>query len=141
VNQNLNLNMQSQLQSEWCWSAVAVSVSHFYNSASSWIQCDVVNQEFGQTTCCQNGATRQRNQPWYLDATLRRTGNLDHVSSGKREEINACMDSLGGDGILMDPNVCTNHAAGSFGLASTPAQPFSVTWNPPCSPVCTLRDS
>lgn len=82
MNQNLNLNIQPQQQTEWCWSAVAVSVSHFYNSGSGWIQCDVVNNELGQTTCCQGGATRQCNKPWYLDAALRQTGNLDHVSSG-----------------------------------------------------------
>lgn len=82
MNLNLNLNMQQQIQSEWCWSAVAVSVSHFYNSASAWVQCDVVNQELGQTSCCQNGASSQCNQPWYLDAALRRTANLNYVSSG-----------------------------------------------------------
>jgi len=35
------------------------------------------------------------------------------------------------------PSAYTNHVAGSCGRASTPAWPFSVTWNPPFSPVCT----
>jgi hypothetical protein len=78
----LGFAMQAQLQTQWCWAACSVSVSLFYDSASSWTQCSVVNAELGQTTCCQNGSTSQCNQPWYLDRALTRTGNLTSWSAG-----------------------------------------------------------
>ena len=80
---NLNFLMQVQEQTNWCWSAVAVSTSHHYDAASNWIQCEVVNEELGQTTCCQNGSSALCNVPWYLDRALTRTGNLDTVASGR----------------------------------------------------------
>jgi papain like cysteine protease AvrRpt2 len=76
------LTMQDQLQSQWCWAACSASVSRFYDTASSWTQCRVVNAELEQTGCCQDGATGQCNQPWYLQRALTRTGNLVSWSSG-----------------------------------------------------------
>jgi hypothetical protein len=78
----LTLSMQPQLQSQWCWAACSASVSSFYNSASTWTQCSVVNAELGQTSCCQDGSTTQCNQPWYLNLALARTGNLASWSGG-----------------------------------------------------------
>jgi hypothetical protein len=78
----LSFTMQAQLQTQWCWAANSVSVSHFYDSASTWTQCTVVNAELGQSTCCQNGSTSQCNQPWYLDKALTRTGNLASWAGG-----------------------------------------------------------
>jgi len=78
----LGFTMQSQLQTQWCWAACSVSVSAFYDSATAWTQCSVVNAELGQTTCCQNGSTAQCNQPWYLNLALTRTGNLVSWSGG-----------------------------------------------------------
>jgi hypothetical protein len=78
----LSLAMQAQLQSQWCWAACSVSVSLFYDSASGWTQCSLVNAELGQSTCCQNGSTSQCNQPWYLERALTRTGNLASWSGG-----------------------------------------------------------
>jgi hypothetical protein len=78
----LSLTMQAQLQSQWCWAACSVSVSLFYDTASGWTQCSLVNAELGQSTCCQNGSTSQCNQPWYLDRALTRTGNLTSWSGG-----------------------------------------------------------
>jgi hypothetical protein len=78
----LTFAMQTQLQSQWCWAAHSTSVSHFYDGASTWTQCSVVNAELGQTTCCQDGSTAQCNQPWYLDLALTRTGNLASWSGG-----------------------------------------------------------
>jgi hypothetical protein len=78
----LVFTMQAQLQTQWCWAASSVSVSLFYDNASTWTQCSVVNAELGQTTCCQNGSTSQCNQPWYLDRALTRTGNLTSWSGG-----------------------------------------------------------
>ena len=39
---NIGLRMQYQETTEWCWMAVATSVSHFYNPASTWTQCQVM---------------------------------------------------------------------------------------------------
>lgn len=39
---NIGMRMQYQETTEWCWIANAVSVSHFYNPASTWTQCQVM---------------------------------------------------------------------------------------------------
>ncbi|HWA83926.1 MAG TPA: papain-like cysteine protease family protein [Fimbriimonadaceae bacterium] len=74
--------MQHQQQTQWCWSATSVSTSLFYNAASTWTQCVLVNDELSQTTCCVNGSTNQCNQPNVLTSPLQRTGNLDSWQSG-----------------------------------------------------------
>lgn len=72
----VNFTMQPQTESQWCWAATSTSTSHFYNPASSWTQCTVVNAELAQSTCCDDGSTAACNQPWYLDKALDRTENL-----------------------------------------------------------------
>jgi len=77
----INFAMQQQQQTEWCWAAVSSSVSGFYGapagpSGGPWQQCEVVNYEQGQTTCCQNGSTAQCNVPWYLEKGLNTVGHL-----------------------------------------------------------------
>jgi hypothetical protein len=42
VSHNLGMRMQYQESGEWCWIAVATSINHFYNTASSWTQCQVM---------------------------------------------------------------------------------------------------
>lgn len=78
----LNFDMQHQQQTQWCWSATAVSVSHFYWSWSGWDQCELVNAEFNQTTCCDDGSTSQCNQPWYTANALKRTKNWQNTIAG-----------------------------------------------------------
>jgi hypothetical protein len=72
----LGLQMQHQEQTQWCWAAVATSVSLFYNPAGSRRQCELVNAELGQTTCCRDGSSPACNRWWYLDRALRRVGHL-----------------------------------------------------------------
>ena len=72
----ITFTMYHQQQTEWCWAAVSVSVSHFYNAASNFTQCGLVNVELNQQECCHNGSTPGCNQPYYLDRALQRTGNL-----------------------------------------------------------------
>jgi hypothetical protein len=67
---NLNFAMQTQLQSEWCWAATSSSVSHFYDLASTFTQCSIVNNQQNQMTCCADGSTPQCNTPWYLNQAL-----------------------------------------------------------------------
>jgi hypothetical protein len=42
VGHNLGMRIQYQESSEWCWIASATSISHFYNPASTWLQCQVM---------------------------------------------------------------------------------------------------
>jgi len=56
---NVGLRMQYQETNEWCWIANATSISHFYNPASTWTQCQVmtvvghnVNQFPANTSAC-----------------------------------------------------------------------------------------
>ena len=79
----LHLAEQYQVESEWCWSATTVSITRYYDAAATWTQCSLVNQAFGQTTCCQNGSSAACNQPWYPDKALTITGHLASTASGK----------------------------------------------------------
>jgi hypothetical protein len=76
------LTVEAQQQTQWCWAAVANSVSHFYDAASTWTQCTIVNAELGQTTCCTNGSSSSCNKPWYLDKALTRVGCFLSIASG-----------------------------------------------------------
>lgn len=67
---SLGLRMQQQLEDEWCWAAVSTSLALFFQPSSPWTQCEVVNAELGQTTCCQDGGSSLCNQPWDLTKAL-----------------------------------------------------------------------
>lgn len=71
---------QPQQQSEWCWSASTVSITRFYDPASTWAQCALVNEQFTLTTCCTNGSSPDCNQPWHADRALAATGHLAGTS-------------------------------------------------------------
>jgi len=79
----LTFNEQYQQESEWCWAATTVSITLYYDPASTWTQCSLVNQAFGLTTCCQDGSSTACNQPWYPDQALTITGHLASTSGGK----------------------------------------------------------
>jgi acylphosphatase len=79
----LGLNEQHQQQTEWCWSATTVSITLFYDPAATWTQCTLVNNKFGQTTCCTNGSSNACNQPGYPDQALTTTGHLASTALGK----------------------------------------------------------
>ncbi len=73
--------MQHQQQTNWCWAAVSASVSSFFGapagpSGTPWGQCEVVNDQLGQTTCCQNGSSDPCNHDGYLDDALTTVGHL-----------------------------------------------------------------
>jgi hypothetical protein len=79
----LPISVQHQLQSNWCWSACACSTSEFYDAATTWGQCKLVNAELGLAGCCNDGASGDCNIPWYLDRVLRRTENFGSMMSGR----------------------------------------------------------
>jgi hypothetical protein len=78
----LRFTLQHQLQTNWCWAAVATSAAGFFDRATTWGQCTLVNAELGQAGCCNDGSSGACNVPWYLDRALDRTGNLKSKSSG-----------------------------------------------------------
>jgi hypothetical protein len=92
----LGLNEQYQQQSEWCWGATTVSISLFYNPASTWTQCSLVNNAFGQTTCCTNGNTWQCNKGWFPNLSLAITGNLSPLPTSAPEPLFKVMFEING---------------------------------------------
>lgn len=75
----LNFTMEMQPQTNWCWAATSRSVAAYYDPATPWTQCEIANQEKGQTTCCVNGSSAACNSANVLDSPLTRVGHLDHV--------------------------------------------------------------
>jgi hypothetical protein len=71
----LPFTMQPQQQVEWCWAAVTASVAGYYQQPR-WTQCGVVNATRGISGCCQTGSSASCNQPWYLDQSLTKIGDL-----------------------------------------------------------------
>jgi hypothetical protein len=118
------LTVQAQLQSEWCWAACSTSVSHFYDAASAWTQCDVANAELAQTGCCEDGSSGACNQPWYLDRALRRTNNFAsrHKGPASMAELRSQLDAgrpvgarigwAGGGGHFVTISGCLDDATG-----------------------------
>jgi hypothetical protein len=73
----LSFTIEKQKQAQWCWAAVSVSVARFYSPSTKWTQCSLVNIERGESSCCgASGADVPCNEPYYLDRSLERTGNL-----------------------------------------------------------------
>jgi len=78
----LCFTMQHQQQTQWCWSATATSVALYYNTASGWTQCSLVNAELGRTDCCTDPSSANCNQPWTLNTVLTRVGHLASFTGG-----------------------------------------------------------
>jgi Papain-like cysteine protease AvrRpt2 len=78
---SLNFTMQHQQQDEWCWAAVTVSVAVYFGD-SSWSQCGLSNNFFGQALCCMYGDSGSCNQPFYLDQALQKVGHFRLFSVG-----------------------------------------------------------
>ena len=89
------LTVQAQLQSQWCWAACSTSVSHFYDSGSTWRQCDVANAQLGRSDCCGVGGSSACDVYGFLDDALRRVGHFNRVAAAAadfgagRKEVDA----------------------------------------------------
>jgi hypothetical protein len=77
----LPFTLQHQNETQWCWAAVTSSVAGYYQNPS-WTQCNLANNQFGQTTCCSNGSSTVCNEPWYLDRALGTVRNLANFIAG-----------------------------------------------------------
>jgi hypothetical protein len=77
---------EMQFQSDWCWAAVSKNVSFFFDSASPWTQCKIVNKCFaatiGKTDCCQDGLSILCDRPGSLSQALTTVNNLESFISG-----------------------------------------------------------
>jgi hypothetical protein len=78
----LDLSVPHQEQNNWCWAATSDGVAHYYDSGSTWTQCQVANSTLGRSDCCGAGASGACNVPWYLDQALTTVGHFDHVAGG-----------------------------------------------------------
>jgi hypothetical protein len=89
------ISVQHQFQSNWCWAACSSSTSAFYDPASTWGQCGIVNAELKEKGCCGDGKSPKCNVPWYLDRALTRTGNFARKSDGpaRWETVRAEIDA------------------------------------------------
>ncbi|MCP4221491.1 MAG: hypothetical protein GY765_43105 [bacterium] len=88
--------MEMQQQPSWCWATVTSCVSGFYDKNSTWTPCKVVNTALEQSTCCQDGATKECDIPWYLDRSLKITGNFVSFAKGD-ETIDTVLEQLNGN--------------------------------------------
>ncbi|MEV0648000.1 papain-like cysteine protease family protein [Phytomonospora sp. NPDC050363] len=78
ADQRLAFAEQHQQQTQWCWAATTVSINAYYDPATAWTQCKLVNEEYELDNCCgAAGSGTACNRPWYPDLALRRTGNLN----------------------------------------------------------------
>lgn len=41
---DIDVRVQYQLSNQWCWIAVATSISHYYDAASTWTQCQLMTE-------------------------------------------------------------------------------------------------
>jgi len=77
--------MQHQEYNNWCWAAVTVSVANFYSKKDTWKQCNLANQSFNRTDCCNGSGC---NKDHTFDAALRLTRNYrDQVPPLPFEDI------------------------------------------------------
>ena len=88
----LCFTMQHQEQTQWCWSATATSVALYYNAASTWTQCTLVNAELGRSDCCSNPSSADCNQPWTLSTVLTRVGHLASVTGSTTSFADLCTE-------------------------------------------------
>jgi hypothetical protein len=78
----LQFDEQTQEQSEWCWAATTVSIAQYYDSATTWTQCTLVNRAFNLTDCCQDGGSDACNQPGDPAQALPIVGHLSSTANG-----------------------------------------------------------
>ncbi|HTQ20660.1 papain-like cysteine protease family protein [Mycobacterium sp.] len=74
--QLLNFSVPLQQESNWCWAAVSTGVAHYYDSASTVTQCQVVNQQLSRNDCCRNPGSSSCNVYGFLDQALTYVGHF-----------------------------------------------------------------
>ncbi|MEK8108195.1 papain-like cysteine protease family protein [Micromonospora sp. M12] len=101
-SQQTGFVVQRQQQTNWCWAATSVSVAAFYNPATVWTQCSMVNAELGRNDACgPAGSGVNCNKPWTLNTPLQRAGHLNQFSAGvlTTEQLRTEMTSVAPVGV------------------------------------------
>jgi hypothetical protein len=78
----LGLQVPHQEQTNWCWAATTDGIDHYYDPASTWTQCQIVDAQLGRGDCCGPAASGPCNQPGYVDQALTTVGHFDHWAGG-----------------------------------------------------------
>ncbi|WP_211588539.1 papain-like cysteine protease family protein [Allorhizocola rhizosphaerae] len=78
ADQSLNFaNAEIQQRNMWCWAASSINIEKFYNPASAWTQCTLVNDQFGLNNCCGDaGGVAPCNNGNWPTGSLRRMNHL-----------------------------------------------------------------
>lgn len=94
ANQSVNFTVPSQQQTNWCWAAVSTGIAHYYDSASTVTQCDVVNQQLVRRDCCRNGGSKACNVYGYLGQALTFVGHLasEEAQAATFDQVVAAID-------------------------------------------------
>jgi len=62
----LNIKLFPQEQNQWCWAATGKMTMLFAGGdINSITQCAQANDAFGQSSCCEDGKTKECNKPYY----------------------------------------------------------------------------
>src|SRR6201999_1720592 len=91
----LSFTVPLQLLSNWVRAAGSAGVAHYYDSASTVTQCQVVNAQLGRTDCCKNPASSNCNVTGYLDKALTYVGHLssEQGSAAAYSAMSAAVDA------------------------------------------------
>ena len=121
----LNFTVPAQLESNWCWAAVSTGVAHYYNSASTVTQCQVVNAQLGRTDCCRNPSSSNCNVTGYLDKALTYVGHLksEQGSAATYADTSAAVNGGTPPCIRIGWSGGGGHFIGVFGI-----EPTNMLW-------------
>jgi hypothetical protein len=76
---HLPIEIETQQRINWCWAAAAVSIANYYANTREWKQCQLANQIFDRTDCCN--ALKCDRQATFWGA-LKETGNASSIVNG-----------------------------------------------------------
>jgi Papain-like cysteine protease AvrRpt2 len=121
----LNFTVPAQLESLWCWAAVSTGIAHYYNSASTVTQCQVVNGQLGRSDCCRNPSSSNCNVTGYLDKALTWVGHLksEQGSAATYAATSAAVDSGQPPCIRIQWSGGGGHFIGVYGI-----EPTNLLW-------------
>lgn len=78
----LQFKMQHQDQTHWCWAATASSIRDYYEPETVHPQCFLVEDEFGESTCCEDGSAPTCNKREYMNLALEKVNHYGGSEPG-----------------------------------------------------------
>lgn len=79
---SLHFEMEDQQDDNWCWAAVAVSIGKYFEPATLWTQCKLVNFILSRSDCCGDPIPCQCDKARALSPAIKAVGNLHNHQSG-----------------------------------------------------------